>query len=789
MGLPDTCITEDKLPQCWSDDVRMNALFAPFRLKTANPESWDMKMKFWSDLLRQYCRWKKDPVVSAADLKCAFMRKGRTPACLDIVVEEMFRNGELAPLTKYQQILHNGPEGWVRWGARLAFKPAALALTAVTSLLPARQAIDSDGLPKASIDSTQRFVCESAVKEQATELLENFPNDAERIGTVDELMKICKWQQGRDTFEMLLGYLVAQGAAVKKDEVIKLAEPNKKATPVTETDEALVRLVAAEARLEAEAGKLAREASIAEGEARAALQLGNRLAAKNHLRRKHKLQQRIDHTDGALQNVKQLLQQMREVDTTSAIVDTYKVSSQALKRGMKEGGLDEDAVHDTMDDLKEVMEQYNEVEKALAGSAEDVDAAELEQELRELLSGPAAPPGGGERKEVPVPRTPQSKKNTEPDFVFDGEERVIAELNELSVEDASPRAPRTRVPVAEGWEPTPTGQTQASAELELSVEDASPMAPRTRVPVAEGWEPTPTGETGSRNLNAKPLRSHLKAGTRPALNASAPTPLGTTTRTGATTNYDWMTDYTPYPPSTECLRPNTTWNNNPDRSYDELRLDDRLHPGECSSHINPEASPKSSQSWYPPSTECLRPDTTWNNNPDRSYDELRLDDRLHPGECSSHINPEASPKSSQSWYPPSTECLRPDTTWNNNPDRSYDELRLDDRLHPGECSSHINPEASPKSSQSWYPPSTECLRPDTTWNKNPDRSYDELRLDDRLHPGQPFNIDFTMPAKLYSSDFQVRDHKPHSGVWLYNSRDDNCNTLNNSFSSSTQYTR
>ncbi|XP_061725501.1 charged multivesicular body protein 7 [Cydia pomonella] len=563
MGLPDTCITEDKLPQCWSDDVRMNALFAPFRLKTANPESWDMKMKFWSDLLRQYCRWKKDPVVSAADLKCAFMRKGRTPACLDIVVEEMFRNGELAPLTKYQQILHNGPEGWVRWGARLAFKPAALALTAVSSLLPARQAIDSDGLPKASIDSTQRFVCESAVKEQATELLENFPNDAERIGTVDELMKICNWQQGRDTFEMLLGYLVSQGAAVKKDEVIKLAEPNKKATPVTETDEALVRLVAAEARLEAEAGKLSRDAAAAEGEARAALQLGNRLAAKNHLRRKHKLQQRIEHTDGALQNVKQLLQQMREVDTTSAIVDTYKVTSQALKRGLREGGLDEDAVHDTMDDLKEVMEQYNEVEKALAGSAEDVDAAELEQELKELLSGPAAPPGGGERREVPVPKTPQAKKSPEPDFVFDGEERVIAELNELSVEDASPRAPRSRVPV----------------------------------PVAEGGGAAPAGN---------------------------------------------------------------------------------------------------------------------------------------------------APK----------------------PERK----------------------ASPKPSQSWYPPSTECLRPDTTWNNNPDRSYDELRLDDRLHPGQPFNIDFTLPAKLYSSDFQVRDHKPHSGVWLYNSRDDNSNNLNNSFGSSTQYT-
>ncbi|GBP92160.1 hypothetical protein EVAR_34152_1 [Eumeta japonica] len=30
-------------PACWSDDVRMNALFAPFRPKAANPESWEVK--------------------------------------------------------------------------------------------------------------------------------------------------------------------------------------------------------------------------------------------------------------------------------------------------------------------------------------------------------------------------------------------------------------------------------------------------------------------------------------------------------------------------------------------------------------------------------------------------------------------------------------------------------------------------------------------------------------------------------------------------------------------------
>lgn len=91
MGLPNTQIPSDKLPECWSDDVRMNALFAPFRIKTANPESWDMKMKFWSEMVRQWCRHRTDPVISAADIKFAFQRKGRTPACIDIVIEEMYR--------------------------------------------------------------------------------------------------------------------------------------------------------------------------------------------------------------------------------------------------------------------------------------------------------------------------------------------------------------------------------------------------------------------------------------------------------------------------------------------------------------------------------------------------------------------------------------------------------------------------------------------------------------------------------------------------------------------------
>ncbi|KAL0852795.1 hypothetical protein ABMA27_012602 [Loxostege sticticalis] len=566
MGLPG--IPEDKLPPCWSDDVRMNALFAPFRIKTANPESWDMKMKFWSDMLRQWCKCKKDPIISAADAKFAFQRKGRTPACIDIVVEELCRSGDLSPLSKYQQILHNGPEGWVRWGARLAFKPAAFALTAVSSLLPGRQSVDNDGLPKASIDSTQRWVLESAVKEQATELLNNYPKHAERIGTIEELMRHCSWEQGRETFEVLLGYLVAQGVAVKKEDIVKIAEPDKKATPVTETDEALVKLMAAESRLEAELSRLTRDAAAAESDARAATRLGNKLAAKNHLRRKLKAQHRATRCESTLENVRHLLQQTREVDVNATIVDTYKTTADAMKRNMKEGGLEEDAVHDTMDELKEVMDTYNEVEKALSSTVDDFDMQELEEELKELMARPG-PPGGGtpgkdDKKEKPKEKT---RKESERDFVFDGEARILAELDQLDVEANSPK------------------------------EKGTEQKEKKKIAVAEGWEPEPQ----------KP--SQPKA-------------------------------------------------------------------------------PKPSQSWYPPSTESLS--ETWRNN--------NLNDSL-------------------------------------------------DRLALG---------------------------------------AGELRQDERIHPGQPLNIDFTTPPRLYNSDFQVRDQKYRDGVWLYSTKDANSN-VDSGLSASTEY--
>ena len=41
----------DQLCSEWADDERMSVLFAPLRAKELNPESWNGKVNFWSNLV------------------------------------------------------------------------------------------------------------------------------------------------------------------------------------------------------------------------------------------------------------------------------------------------------------------------------------------------------------------------------------------------------------------------------------------------------------------------------------------------------------------------------------------------------------------------------------------------------------------------------------------------------------------------------------------------------------------------------------------------------------------
>jgi charged multivesicular body protein 7 len=79
------------LPDCWNDEARMTSLFAPFRDRSLNPQGWDSKFSFWSAMIFRWCESKNRVSYTLEELNKDFVRNGRTPECLPIVLEELQR--------------------------------------------------------------------------------------------------------------------------------------------------------------------------------------------------------------------------------------------------------------------------------------------------------------------------------------------------------------------------------------------------------------------------------------------------------------------------------------------------------------------------------------------------------------------------------------------------------------------------------------------------------------------------------------------------------------------------
>ena len=84
-------LPENKMPECWKQDDRMNALFADFRNRSVNPQDWSSKYKFWHEIISKLMDHYKCCSFSISELNVSFKRNGRVPVCLPTVIQEMYR--------------------------------------------------------------------------------------------------------------------------------------------------------------------------------------------------------------------------------------------------------------------------------------------------------------------------------------------------------------------------------------------------------------------------------------------------------------------------------------------------------------------------------------------------------------------------------------------------------------------------------------------------------------------------------------------------------------------------
>lgn len=371
------------MPDCWQDDAKMNALFAPFRKRETNPQGWNSKMSFWIKNVDIWCKENDRCVFTVVDVQQAFSRNGRKPQCISTVVNEMLRNG----IIKLMSDLMSAPQQqtWASWALNSFVKsPLIWSFNKLKDSLisPSENTTEAEYVHLAVVKGKGETLILASDSETKINLFE-----AEQL---KEVMNVKSRNPVSDKiFHLVIHWLHTQNLAsvVTRGDVVlvKLATGKNQMKPITEADEAVFSLQQNERLLTKNIEQLELEKQQAEEEARNYLQRQMRQSAKSCLRKKKELEKCIEKRAVALDNVLTLLSRIREAESDSKILESYKMGLSALKTTFKEAGLTEDSVSDTMNSVQEVLDIHDEIQAALSEPVAPSTDADLEKELSALL--------------------------------------------------------------------------------------------------------------------------------------------------------------------------------------------------------------------------------------------------------------------------------------------------------------------------------------------------------------------------------------------------------------------
>ncbi|EZA52824.1 hypothetical protein DMN91_002056 [Ooceraea biroi] len=388
----------EKLPECWNQEERMSALFSPFRSKSANPQDWISKYKFWNDLIYEWLKHTMQCSFSVVDLSEAFRRKGCRPLCLVTVIEELLRNNEIIQETDF---FKEPCETWTAWSIDVFVKkPISWSFSKVKSYVVG---------PNTS-NTEIRYIYLRIVQELGDVILSIAETKKDTaLYSLPEITEYCngktKKQISENTVRLVLQWLRRRRRVTFK----KSSNPNSEllvkistqaASEVTLVEEGMYKLLQQESRLSKEIELMEQEKLNIVNEAKSYLAKELRQMAKTRLRRKMELERTIEKRAQALANLRTLITNIEDAHSNSAVLSAYKTGSDVLKK-MGQDGLTEYDVKDVMDDINEALEENKEIDSILSETLTNADSeTELENELAELLkdededaaSLPAVPP-------------------------------------------------------------------------------------------------------------------------------------------------------------------------------------------------------------------------------------------------------------------------------------------------------------------------------------------------------------------------------------------------------------
>lgn len=379
---------QTRFPEAWKDDARMSVLFAPFRDKSLNPSSWNQKMTFWSNLIVSNCIDCGDIVIDVKTLPCRFERKGKTPICLNSVINEMERVGKLKPVTDTEMSPSKqggASKGWMWWGVDTFIKaPVSLGWSLISKPSTSKRVV-MDAL-KTKCDEVCRLQCSSMSCDLTDSVIE-----------YSELWQRCQLLCKTEADF----YLVLKELAKEKrvnlhhtDTNLLVKFPNRSESTVervTEQDLQIYSLKKASLVLLDRIEQLGKDVDRLTVEAKMHKRKDMKQYALRTLRQRRRTQNRMSKLSASLDMIDNVLSQIQHAASDEMVLKALQAGSGALKTLTDKTGLEE--VHRTMDNLAEILDHQNEIESEMSRIG-DVSSEDLEKELENLIGDQMSSPGG-----------------------------------------------------------------------------------------------------------------------------------------------------------------------------------------------------------------------------------------------------------------------------------------------------------------------------------------------------------------------------------------------------------
>ena len=354
----------------WTDNERMNVMFAPLRHKELNPESWNSKILFWGSLIDKWCLNNKKCSITVEELEKAFQRDGNTPHCLQEVLSECVRTGLVVDQGRFVASITPKDTwgGWVKsvgWGAVQSLGDRVVGHSPSSLVVPQ--------------------VAEKLIEEMFS-----------KLKNVEPMLKLKHFQflseenlqdfqdsDSRVLFEFLCAKKLVAVTVVQNTKIFKISLDNS-IVAFDETDVGIIKLHQTLGILDKDIESLENEVKNLGAKVKQLLKSNSRQSAKSFLQRQKIVEKSLEKKLNQKLNTESILDEILGAESNKKVVDSYKAGLDALKAALNDKSLEN--VDDLMDEIGDTFSKGDDLTTTLSKNVLDdsIDTIDLEQELSDL---------------------------------------------------------------------------------------------------------------------------------------------------------------------------------------------------------------------------------------------------------------------------------------------------------------------------------------------------------------------------------------------------------------------